>query len=230
VKSYYDLFRQSREIIKERVYPFVRYFNGLEPIADIGCGRGEFLELLKNNNIECIGVDSDIDMIDLCLKAGLRAKHEELFNFMNSAIGYGGLFISHVIEHLNGDDAEKMIALGFVSLRPGGRMVIITPNPENISVMTKAFWLDPTHIRPYPLALLCEMLKEAGFNIISSGGAPGTFSSIRFYRMRRFLAGLILPPVGIRPMWDYLHTAQDIYIVGEKPNSGVQSGATGNEI
>lgn len=155
-------------------------------------------------------------MINLCRKAGLDVSRESLFDFLERADGYGGLFISHVIEHLDGEDAERMIRLGYKSLKDGGRIVLITPNPENISVMTGAFWLDLTHVRPYPLMLLEEMLKDCGFKIVSSGGAFGTFGNIRLKPFRRFLAKIALPPLGLAPYWKYLHTAQDIYVVAEK--------------
>jgi len=216
VRSYYDEFRQSREIIKERVAPFIGYFRSLSPVVDIGCGRGEFLELLKENDIEGRGVDSDPDMVKLCRDFGLDVEEKELFDFLGELDGCGGLFISHVIEHMDGISAERMIELGFNSLGPGGRMAIITPNPENISVMTKAFWLDPTHVRPYPLMLLGAMLKEQGFRIMDSGGAPGTMGNIKFRPIRRILAKTLLPWLGLGSCWEYLHSAQDIFIVGEK--------------
>lgn len=218
MKKYYDTFRQSRDVIIGRLEPFLSYYDGLSPIADIGCGRGEFIELLKKAKIDYLAVDSDREMVDFCLKRGLTARREDLLEFLKKQGDLGGVFISQVIEHLDCEKAEEMIRLSFESLKPGGRIIIITPNPENISVMTKAFWLDPTHIRPYPLLFLGELLKEYGFRVVASGGAPGTFGNNKLFRTRRFLARMILPFVGMKPMWDYLHAAQDIYIVGEKPN------------
>lgn len=217
MKSHYDFFRQSPDIIKKRIRPFVEYFRDLGTVVDLGCGRGEFLALLTESGIDCMGVDSDNDMIDICVKAGLKAEKDNLFSFLESTGNYGGLFASHVIEHLGGEDAERMLNLCYERLKPCGRLVLITPNPEDISVITKAFWLDLTHVRPYPLVLLEEMLKGHGFRIISSGGAPGTVGEIRFRRTRRMLAGLFLPLFGMKRLWDYLHTAQDIFVVAEKP-------------
>lgn len=216
MKCYYDKFRQSPEIIRRRLGPYTQYFRMCKRIVDLGCGRGEFLDLLRNENLEAIGVDSDSAMVEICTKAGLNALCEDIFSFLERGDKYDGISASHVIEHLDSRDAERLLDACYKSLSSGGRLLIITPNPENLLVISKTFWFDLTHVRPYPLILLEEMFKESGFSIVCSGEDPATRGHIRWQRLRMFLAKITLPIIGMKPLWNYLHAAQDIFIVGEK--------------
>jgi hypothetical protein len=132
---------------------------------------------------------------------------------------------SQIIEHLDGPSAEELAQLCFEALQPGGILILVTLNPENLTAITKTFWLDPTHIRPYPLDLLAELLKSAGFEILAGGGASATFpQGIRGKIKRRFIAP-ILRLIGLGQLRQYIYSAHDIFIIGKKPGIGNENSA-----
>lgn len=162
-----ERFYAPREYIKElrRQYlPFVRYIAQLYPggqTFDIGCGRGEWLELMIESGFDPYGVDLDEGMLNACLERGLPAGLGNAVSHLESLGDETQAIISafHVVEHLNFDDLVRVVTEAFRVLLPGGLLIMETPNPENIVVATRNFYLDPTHLRPIPaplLAFLCE--------------------------------------------------------------------------
>jgi predicted SAM-dependent methyltransferase len=81
----------------------------------------------------------------------------------------GGIFFSHVIEHLAPSQVVEFLSLARRALRPGGRLIIVTPNVADVWTMTELFWLDTTHVRPYPILLLKKLCEEASMQPIASG-------------------------------------------------------------
>ena len=166
----YDEFRGSETEIKNRLRKYINYFNSCHSVLDIGCGRGEFLELLKENKISATGIDSDMNMVEICSKKVLNVLQVDAFSFLKDKRGaFDGIFCSQVIEHFASQEAISLLDLCQRSLKPGGVLVVITLNPRNIRVVTNIFWLDITHERLYPLRLLEQLLIERDFEIIASG-------------------------------------------------------------
>jgi hypothetical protein len=97
-------------------------------------------------------------------------------------------------------------------LKPRGKLVIITPNPENLQVITCTFWLDLTHRRPYPLMLLKALLEESGFKIEDAGEDSDTGSA----GLKRRIAGFWVKYAISAKLARALYGAQDIFVVGEK--------------
>jgi O-antigen chain-terminating methyltransferase len=159
-RDFEDKYRGSRELIKKRleVYlPFVLPLHSIYPQSiaiDIGCGRGEWLELLGDNSIIAKGVDSDSGMVedakelDITLGDGIEYLSQQESNsaFVISAF--------HLVEHLLFEDLMKLVAEANRVLVDGGILILETPNPENIKVASETFYLDPTHIKPIPSELL----------------------------------------------------------------------------
>lgn len=174
----YDKFRGSEALIKSRLKKYIKYFDSCRNVLDIGCGRGEFLELLKDRQIPAIGIDSDANMVDICSRKGLKVLQMDAYSFLKDKTGvFDGIFCSQVIEHLDPQDATDLLNFCQKALKPQGILVIITPNPRNINVITETFWLDLTHKRPYPLELLKELLSIIYFEIIASGEDKDTISN-----------------------------------------------------
>lgn len=145
----------------------------LDPVMDIGCGSGIFLEILRDMFIPGLGIDYDQDMVDVCNELGLSAILADDQTIGNYDNYFGGIHASHIIEHVDGDRAIALVENCLKALKPGGRLVIRTPNFRNDNVRVEGFWLDITHIRPYPLALLREVLNDTGFEVIDEGFEPG---------------------------------------------------------
>jgi 2-polyprenyl-3-methyl-5-hydroxy-6-metoxy-1,4-benzoquinol methylase len=159
-------FGGSEEMIRRAQEPFVKFFLNSAPILDIGCGRGTFLELLSAAGLACVGIDHSEEALAACQRKGFRVYRDDAISFLRkSPASFGGIFCSHVIEHMAYNDALEFLGLCRVALRPGGVLLLVTPNPDDWITMSEIFWLDPTHVRPYPKSLLESMLKSVGFEI-----------------------------------------------------------------
>lgn len=165
-------FRGSKEMIRERLKANLPYFINnadsvltTDPVLDLGCGRGEWLQLLKEANVPAIGVDSNTAMIECCTQAGLEAYMGDALQFLASmpAHSLSGLTAFHIIEHLPLDVFIGLIDEARRVVRPGGVILFETPNPENLIVGACNFYIDPTHRNPMPPALVGFLLKARGF-------------------------------------------------------------------
>lgn len=167
-------FRGTRKEIKERIKGYLPYLKDAlkstdnAPVLDVGCGRGEWLELLKENNIKAQGLDLNRIMIAQCKKLGLDVMEADLIEYLRNLKNNTLSVITgfHIIEHL---PFKKLISLFDESLRvlkPGGLVIFETPNPENILVGAHYFYIDPTHINPLVPATMDYIAEQRGFNKI----------------------------------------------------------------
>lgn len=160
----------SEESSKRLQKKYVKCFQNCSKVLDIGCGKGFFLELLKDNHISAEGVDTEKEMIKICSGKGLKVFQSDTISFLqNKSAAYDGIFCSHVVEHMMPEKVLSLFRLCFSTLKSEGVLVIITPNFGNLDVATERFWIDTSHIRPYPLMLLEKMLSHTGFKIIAKG-------------------------------------------------------------
>ncbi len=166
--SFEDRFRGTREDIKQRqsIYlPIVLEAKaGAKdaPILDLGCGRGEWLEILHHEGLIAKGVDINRVFLEGCRELGLDVVEQDAIAYLRSlkSNSIGAVTAFHLIEHL---PLKTLIALMDEALRvlqPGGLIILETPNPKNLLVGTCSFYMDPTHIKPLPRSL-CEFLLEA---------------------------------------------------------------------
>jgi O-antigen chain-terminating methyltransferase len=161
-----EIFRGPAGRIRERQQRYVERFAGAAgEILDLGCGRGEFLEAAREAGLNARGIDQNGEWIALCRSKGLAAESSDLFEHLAglSDRSLGGVFCSQVIEHLAPDQVARLVALIAAKTRTGGVAVFETPNPECLAIFATHFYLDPTHTRPVPAALLRFYLEEAGF-------------------------------------------------------------------
>ncbi len=141
---------------------------GSRKVLDVGCGRGEWLGLLTEQGIECLGIDTNIEMLRVARAAGLHVAHAGLEEFLADSVdaSLGAITAFQVVEHL---DLAAFLALFHHAhrvLTPGGVLILETPNPENLQVGGFSFWNDPTHRRPIPPELLAQTAKHFGFTDI----------------------------------------------------------------
>lgn len=163
-----ERFRGSEEYVGKSLQVYLPYFQGRRRVLDIGCGRGEFVELMRAAGIEARGIDLSADSVARCRQKGLDAEQADLFDYLAAAGdgGFDGIFCAQVVEHLPPERLPEMIRLAAASLRRDGLLVIETPNPECLAIFASHFYLDPTHQRPVPHPLLAFYLEECGFGQI----------------------------------------------------------------
>ena len=160
-------YRGTEEEIRERIAAYRSYLQGVPgPVLDLGCGRGEALALLRDWGLAGRGVDSSARMVQLCRDRGLEAEVGDLFGFLAAVPegSLGGVVSFHVIEHLPGGELDRLVRLAWRALRPGGALILETPNPLSMVVAARNFWLDPTHVRPVHPESLKLMYELAGFD------------------------------------------------------------------
>jgi 2-polyprenyl-3-methyl-5-hydroxy-6-metoxy-1,4-benzoquinol methylase len=159
-----ERFRGSREDIKQRQLAFLSYFEKCSRLLDIGCGRGEFLEILKNHDIGGIGVDSDPDMVAYCRSRQLEVELSDAIAYLEilEDKSLDGIFIDQVVEHLEPDYLIRLLALCYQKMKFGYYIVIETVNPLSF-VSFVNFYIDMTHKRPVHPETLQYLLSAAGF-------------------------------------------------------------------
>ena len=170
-KAFEDQHRGSREIIKARlgVYtPFIKKIAQLHPGAtalDLGCGRGEWLELLQDLQLTATGIDLDDGMLAACRDRGLNVQTGDAIAHLKSLPAESMSIVSgfHIAEHLSLEDLQTLIQESLRVLKPAGLLILEVPNTENLVVGTSSFYLDPTHQRPLPSALLSFLVGFLGF-------------------------------------------------------------------
>lgn len=159
-------FRGPVAEIRRRQTGYLDLFRGRRAVLDLGCGRGEFLELLTELDIPVTGVDQSEDMVDFCRGRGLPAVQADLFAYLESLpdAHLDGVFVAQVVEHLPPTAIARLIGLCGRKLQPGGVMVAETVNP-GCPVALGNFYLDPTHVRPVPAELLRFLFEQALFEV-----------------------------------------------------------------
>jgi len=159
-----EAFRGSRETIKERQSAFVRYFESAKNVLDIGCGRGEFLELVGEHGIEGKGIDIDEDMVNFCKSKGLDVERIDAISYLEKIEdkSLDGIFIDQVVEHLEPDYLIRMIGLSYKKLIYGGTLIVETVNPQSFASFVN-FYIDMSHKRPVHPETLKFLLEAAGF-------------------------------------------------------------------
>ena len=166
VIDYFDFenhFRGSRDLIKKRQSEYLRYLKECRMILDIGCGRGEFLEIMKENNVSAVGVDTYKPFVDYCNEKGFSAVCMDCIEYMSEEQGFEGIFVGQVIEHLTIGQIVSLIETAYNKLPDGGILIMETPNPKSLSIYANAFYLDPSHIKPVHPETISYFLKNAGF-------------------------------------------------------------------
>jgi len=160
-----DQFRGAPEEIAARQREYVEIFAGAADVLDIGCGRGEFLELLKERGVQARGIDVNDSMVDVCLQKGLDASKADALTYLHAqpAGSLGGLLAAQVVEHLDPAYLTNLLDAAYAALRPGAPIVLETINPACWFAFFESYVRDITHVRPLHPDTLKFLLQASGF-------------------------------------------------------------------
>ena len=161
-------FRGSSQHVKAGQQFYAERFQRAREVIDLGCGNGEFLEVMRDAGVPARGLDTSPDSVASCQARSLSAEQGDIFEWLAGQPdkSLGGIFCSQVVEHLQPEAVPVLVRLCADKLERGALLVFETPNPECLAIFATHFYLDPTHTRPVPHPLLAFYLEEAGMGAI----------------------------------------------------------------
>lgn len=173
-QDFEDAWRGPQAVIRERVAHYLPRVTAAgagtpdAPLTDLGCGRGEWLAVLTEAGLTAFGVDSNATAIARTQAQGLTAFEADVGEWMSARASesLGAVSALHVVEHLPFEVLVRTLDEALRVLRPGGLLILETPDPANIMVATSSFWLDPSHLRPIPADLLAFTVRSRGFEAV----------------------------------------------------------------
>jgi SAM-dependent methyltransferase len=142
-------------------------------VVDVGFGQGRFLEEGQRSGLKTIGIDRDGDLVASASQRGLTAFQcdvRDIGEVIDNPVD--GIIAAHLVEHLEAGDLKKMLHDMATCVRPGGIAIIATPNFKDWRVASELFWIDPTHVRPYPPGAIQQLIDPADWKWETSGHVP----------------------------------------------------------
>ena len=197
--AFQKAFRGEKDVIKERLRIYLDYIPQASsyPVLELGAGRGEFLELLKEHSIPCIGVDVNEDFVNFLKSKGFQIFKEDAITFLkNTSQTFRAITAFHLVEHLPYKNVPEFIKLCYEHLEEGGVLIVEMPNPWFIYAFA-TFYIDPTHIKPIPPETIGFYFHRAGFK------------NIKFLYLQPYLSSI---PQNLSEKVFY----QDFAVIGEK--------------
>ena len=177
--AFEDVFRGSQELIRERQQQYVEAVRDAGWVLDMGCGRGEFMDVLRERGIGARGVDLDEGMVAVARSKGHEVEHADALDHLRRTDDRSipAIFAAQFIEHLPAADVVELLQLAVSKLEPGGTAIFETVNPHSPTAL-KAFWVDPTHHHPLFPEVLLAFSRFAGFasGRVEFPGASGEFA------------------------------------------------------
>lgn len=199
-----DQFRGSPETIRARLADYLPLFEGAGDVVDLGCGRGEFLDLLREQGLAARGVDLNHEMAETSRARGFDVAEQDALGFLAAQpdASIGGLFAAQVVEHLEPGYLMRLIETGFHKLRPGGLIVLETINAACWLAFFESYIRDLTHVRPLHPETLQYLMRASGFSQVEIRFRPPEAEGDRLEAVPRAPADA---PSGLAAMADVIN-------------------------
>ena len=204
------------EVVKEYL-PDVLALDRHGPIVDLGSGRGEWLELLKDAGVDAYGVDLNQEFVEQCQARGLKVLLADACEHLAgvSERSLSAVTAFHLVENVPIDRVIELIDLSVRALQPGGLLILETPNPENLVVGASSFYVDPSHVRPLPPGLLAFLVEARGLADVETRFLhPNAASNLRSPRDTEPWSGDLAPLV--EAINARLYGPQDYAVIGRR--------------
>ena len=162
-------FRGDETRVKEKLAKYLPVFSNSDHILDIGCGRGEFLELLLAQGIQAEGIDNSESMLQVAREKGLPCTGSHALDFLRQQSGgsWGGIFSAQVIEHMEPGYLRDVVIESFRVLKENSPLVLETVNPLSVFALSNIYFLDVTHRKPLHPEFMRYLLESTGFSEVS---------------------------------------------------------------
>jgi len=163
--TFEHMFRGTEKEIKERQSIYLEYFVHKQNVLDIGCGRGEFLELLSDNGIKAKGIDINGDSIAICEDKCLDVECVDALEYLSTVSdgSLGGVMLAQVVEHLDMPYLIELLNLIYAKMEKSACIILESPNPRTLAIYRNSFYLDPGHVKPIHPDLLKFITTSIGF-------------------------------------------------------------------
>jgi len=158
-------FRGSEADIASRLEGYCERFTGAADVLDIGCGRGEFLGMLRDRGISARGLDANREMVAVCRDRGLDVAEGDAVGYLLSLpdASLGGIIATQVVEHFTSEYLLRFLEVAYHKLRPDSTIILETLNVDSWSAFFGPYLRDITHERPIPPDTLRFLLEASGF-------------------------------------------------------------------
>ncbi|MDW7726932.1 MAG: class I SAM-dependent methyltransferase [Candidatus Methanoperedens sp.] len=164
-----EKFRGNTEEVKQRQSIFLEYFKNCQNVLDIGCGRGEFLSLLKENGVGARGIDINEDMVSYCQKNGFDVQKVDALSYLESLDinSLDGIFTGQLVEHLQPVELINLVKMCYAKMGSESYLIVETINPLCLSVFAASFYMDLSHVKPVHPETIKFLLESVGFRDIA---------------------------------------------------------------
>ncbi len=183
-----EKFRGPFDLIKDRQRQYIPYIKSIQkagknnPFIEVGFGRGEFMELLRENGVQkIIGVETNSKRVKEATDKGFEAYQRNAVDFITQYDGtISGVSAFHVVEHMTFDEIFDLVFAAYQKMVKGGLVIFETPNPENLQVGSWSFYIDHTHVKKLPPKFLASIFEYVGFReveVVYSSPMKQTFKN-----------------------------------------------------
>ena len=213
--------RGTEDVIKRDQRRYVSFFKENAPVLDIGCGRGEFLELMKEAGVAAHGVDSNTDMVEICRSKGLEVQKADGLRYLSELKdgGWGGVFAAQVVEHLPRNVLQRFFDESFRILKPGGVACFETVNTASPFALIRHYYRDPTHqppVHPETFRFLMEVSGFCRVKVEYRSAVPESETGILSAPASDLDSGLREVHDGLRRLREFVYAPCDVVIMGVK--------------